>query len=263
MLPRCLTSVAIAFYAGHVAAEPPAPVVVVNHNHSRQAASVKGPGFLSFPQGTMPQTGTWLGLYCDKAGCELREAAVTVMSGTIANCSSADEFAETVYASGNPVAVFNGVKLPLGKVATALLARKEPLASPHFLKLRRLGQWQAQLNGRKLGISWFRMVPPKSPDEYMYRYHVSDGTAKQFIFSTSGSRHKDVGGIVAPFVHWAGDLDRDGKIDLLVEIPYRLDDSAEARCQVTYRLYLSSLARDGEILHKAAQVVGPQPACGC
>jgi hypothetical protein len=149
MSPRCLLSVVIAPYAGCVAAEPPTPAVVVNHNHSRQLASLSGPHFHSFPRDTMPQTGPWLGLYCGKADCELREAAVTVMSGTLANCDDADAYAETVYASGNPVAVFNGLSIPPGKVTTALLARKQPLASPHFVKLRKLGLWQAQLKANR------------------------------------------------------------------------------------------------------------------
>jgi hypothetical protein len=260
---RCLSSVAIALYAGCVAAEPPAAVVLVNHNHSRQFASVSGPYFHSFPKDTIPQAGTWLGLYCDKSDCELREATVAVMSGTLADCDDAEAFAETVYASGNPVAVFNGVNLVPGKVATVLLARKEPLASPHFVKLRKLGLWQAQLKGKPLGISWTRLPRPKSPDETMYRYHLGDGATKQFIFSSFGAKDGPKGGAVTPFVHWAGDLDKDGKLDLLVEIPYGMDDSADAHCQVAYRLYLSSRAAEGEVLHKAVQTSGTQPACGC
>lgn len=260
---RCLSSVAIVLYAGCVAAEPPAAAVVVNHNHSRQMAPAKGPHFQSFPKDTMPQTGTWLGLYCGKADCELREAAVTVMSGTIANCDDSEAYAETVYASGNPVALFNGVSLAPGKVATALLAKKEPSASPHFVKLRKLGLWQAQLKGKQLGISWVRLPRPKSADETMYRYHLGDGATKQFMFSSFGSKDGPKGGAVTPFVHWAGDLDKDGKLDLLVEIPYGMDDSADARCQVAYRLYLSFQAAEGEVLHKAVQTAGLQPACGC
>jgi hypothetical protein len=97
----------------------------------------------------------------------------------------------------------------------------------------------------------------------MYRYHLGDGATRQFIFSSFGDKEAAKGGSLTPFIHWAGDLDKDGKLDLLVEIPYGMDDGADARCQVAYRLYLSSQAADGEVLHKAAQTSGLRPACGC
>jgi hypothetical protein len=58
-------------------------------------------------------------------------------------------------------------------------------------------------------------------------------------------------------------MDGDGKTDLLVEIPYSMDDGDDAQCEVAYRLYLSSQAAEGEVLHKAAQTAGTQPACRC
>ncbi len=263
MLLRSLTSLVIVMYAAGSFADAPTAAVVINRNHSHQLASWSGPHFPSFPRDTMPRDGTWQGLYCDDADCEVREATVAVMGGTMANCDDREQYAETIYAGGDPVAVFNGVSLPVGKVATALLARKAPDASPQFEDFRKVGVWYVQFNGQYVGISWVRMASPKSADEYLYRYYLVDGATKQFIFSSTGGRSEEAGGTVAPFVHWAGDLDRDGKVDLLVEIPYRLDRGAKARCQVSHRLYLSSLAQAQEILHKAAQTAGQQPACTC
>jgi hypothetical protein len=185
------------------------------------------------------------------------------MSGTLANCSDREKYAETIYAADNPVAVFNGVNLPIARVATVLLARKEPGTSAHYLKLRKVGQWQARLSGRQLEISWVRLPRPKSPNEYMYRYYLVAGATKQFIFSSFGRIDAEKGGTVTPFVHWAGDIDGDGKIDLLIEIPYGMDEGEDAQCQLAYRLYLSSQAAEGEVLHKAAQTAGTQPACSC
>lgn len=260
-MPRRLSSVAFAFYAACVAAETPTATVVVNHNHSRQLAPVTGPGFRSFPKGTMPQGDAWQGLYCDASTCEIREATVAVMSGTIADCGDEEAYAETVFAPGNPVALFAGLALPPGRVATIVLARKTPQQSLHFMKLRKLGRWQARLEDRTLEMFWIRLPRPNSPDESMYRYFLGSGAVKQFFFSSFGAG--DTGGAVTPFVHWAGDLDGDGKPDLLVEIPYGMDDDAETRCEVAYRLYLSSRAAAGEVLHKAAQTTGMQPGCGC
>lgn len=260
---RRLSLIVIALHAGCVAADAPPTAVVVNHNHSRQIAALTGPHFQSFPKGTMPQAGTWQGLYCDASGCEVGEATVAVLGGTIANCNDGDAYAETVFATGNPVAVFTGLALPTGKVATALLAKKEPGESVHFMKLRKLGLWQARLKDQMLELSWVRLPRPKAPDEFMYRYHVGNGAAKQFFYSSFGGIDGEKGGAVTPFVHWAGDLDGDGKLDLLVEIPYGMDEGDDAQCEVAYRLYLSSTAHEGEILHKAAQTTGTQPACSC
>jgi len=263
MPPRRLSALAVALCAAGAAAEPPPTAVIVNLNHSRQLGAASGPSFLSFPKDTIPQAGRWLGLYCEKSACEVREADLAVMGGTIANCDGQQNFAESVYAFDNPVALFHGVNLPLGKVTTSLLATKAPAASRHYGDLRRAGQWQVKLNGKPFDILWLRMEQPKTPDQYLYRFYLSDGKTKQFIFSTSGPKAAGANGIVAPFVHWAGDLDWDGRLDLLVEIPYGLDDAADAQCQVSYRLYLSSQAQEGEVAHKAAQTSGVQPACAC
>lgn len=260
-LRRLLLVVSAIHVGGVVAAEPSSAVVLVNHG-PRLAAS-NAAYFHNFPRDTIPRTLPWLGLFCGKSGCELREAAVTAMSGTIANCNDPEAYAETIHASGNPVAVMAGIKLPLGKVPTALLATKDASDSGHFQRLRKLGQWQVQLKdktGKPLIVSWVRMRLPKSSDEYMYRYHFGDGEHKQFVFSSNGGE-ADVGGAVTPFVHWAGDLDGDGKVDLLLEIPA---GAAEGdACESDYRLYLSSLASGREILHKVSQTAGRKPGCGC
>lgn len=50
----------------------------------------------------------------------------------------------------------------------------------------------------------------------------------------------------APHLIWAGDLDRDGKIDLLF-------DEADREFYSRYTLYLSSAAKDGELVGKVAE----------
>jgi hypothetical protein len=258
-----LLPIAIALYAGCAIAEAPTIAIVVNHNHSQQIASLKGPHFHGFPKGTMPQNDNWQGLYCDASGCEVRETTVAVMSGTIADCADEGAYAETVFAPGNPVAVFSGLALRSGKVATVLLAKKEPGESVHFMKLRKLGLWQARLKEQTLELSWVSLPRPRAPDETMYRYHFGNGTSKQFFFSSFGPIDGDKGGAVTPFIHWAGDLDGDGKPDLLIEIPYGMGEDDDTQCDVAYRLYLSSQADAGEVLHKAAQTTGTRPDCRC
>ena len=84
--------------------------------------------------------------------------------------------------------------------------------------------------------------------------HLSDGKTKQFLFATSLQSH--YGGGTTPYVHWVGDLDRDGKADFLLDLP---DDN----CGYDDRLYLSSLATGTAFVAKAAQLSGREAACGC
>jgi hypothetical protein len=63
-------------------------------------------------------------------------------------------------------------------------------------------------------------------------------------------------GDTTPVVYWAGDLDGDGKADLLLAIP---DDN----CGYDERLYLSSGSDEGTLLRKAAHIAGREAACGC
>lgn len=257
---RCASLIALGLFSGVAAAQPPAAAVLLNHNIKQRLSASASSYFDNFPQDAIPRAGTWLGLYCRKGGCELKEANVTIMSGTVPGCNDQEAYAETVHASGNPMAVFNGLDLPAGKVPTLLVATRSAQDSPHYKRLRKAGHWQVQMKGGLLGVSWIRMQLPKSPDKYQYRYHLGNGAAKQFVYSSVGSRAEN-GGAVTPFVHWAGDLDGDGKVDLLVEIPA---DAAEGdACGSGYRLYLSSRAASGEVLHKVAQNAGRKPGCGC
>ena len=56
------------------------------------------------------------------------------------------------------------------------------------------------------------------------RYHLSDGATKQFLFAVNALG--EYGGETTPVIYWAGDMDGDGKLDLLMGIP---DESYFAR----------------------------------
>lgn len=58
-----------------------------------------------------------------------------------------------------------------------------------------------------------------------------------------------------PILRWAGDLDRDGHIDLLLEEP------ALESGDLHYELYLSSQARTGEYMRRAGDVEGIRDGC--
>lgn len=121
--------------------------------------------------------------------------------------------------------------------------------SSHYQKLQKLGRWQMPWGKLPLTLFWVKL-----PESGGFRYHLSDGKVKQFLFATEIEGH--YGGETTPFVHWVGDLDGDGMIDFLLSIP---DDN----CGFDDRLYLSSKAGEGKLIRKAAQTFGRQPACGC
>lgn len=225
----------MSVHAMVVGAEPKLPTVVINNNGS-------------YDRGTFHRKGDWLGLYCKDGGCELRNADVRITSSQkegIVGMEKTDE----LMIEGEPLAFFYGMPLKSGPVTTWFIAENQRYQSSHTEKLRKLGRWQMPWGTRPLAISWVKL-----PENGGFRYHVSDDATKQFVFATSFEGH--YGGDNTPFIHWVGDIDGDGMIDFLVSFP---DDN----CGFDERLYLSSLAGKGELVRKAAQILGRQPACGC
>jgi hypothetical protein len=203
----------------------------------------------SYAEGTLPHQGFWLGLYCNESDCEIRNAAVKVTSSSAKNVLDEDEAIDILDIDDRPFALFYGTTLKPGKVVTWFKAGNSPYGTRSFTQLQRLGRWQMPWGITPLTISWVKL-----PEYGGFRYHLGDGKAKQFLFATSLESH--YGGDTTPFVRWVGDLDGDGKIDLLLTLP---DDN----CGYDERLYLSSLATGQEFIRKAAQLSGREAACGC
>lgn len=255
----------VTSHACYAQAQLPSPVVLINHRYVIHG--VTSNYFKPFPKNSLPRTGNWKGLFCNERNCEIADAVVEVKSGVVMRCGDEDgDPADLVSVSGSPIAIFNGVSLNNGKVVTQLRAMKGMFHSSHFMKLRKLGTWQLSLGDASIGMSW-TMLKTSGSYAYQYRYYVSNGATKQLVFSTVGmpdmQGNPNGGGEITPFVHWAGDLDGDGKIDLLLDIPYDMSDQTQYYCEISERLYLSSSARSNEVLYKAAQGSGSAPGCGC
>ncbi|MCX9156754.1 hypothetical protein OPU71_11520 [Niveibacterium sp. 24ML] len=201
-----------------------------------------------YAQRSFPRAATWQGFYCDKAGCTLKPAQLRIETGTARNVLDEDEALDVLATDGAPLALFPDMALNAGKVVSWYWASGDPAESLPEPRLSKLGKWVMPWSTRPLTLSWV-----KTPEGYK-RYHLSDGTTKQFLFSTAPEGH--YGGDTTPIIHWAGDLDGDGMLDLLLSIP---DDN----CGFDERLYLSSGAGEGKLLRKAAQSVGREAACGC
>lgn len=221
---------------GTVQAAPPKPLVVIESTKS-------------YARGTLPCEGAWLGLYCNGSDCEIREAAVKVTSSTAKPITGMDEAIDALHVTDTPLALFHGTVLKPGKVDTWFKAEKSVYDSRAYTQLQRLGRWQIPGGATPLTISWVKL-----PGGEGFRYHIGDGKERQFLFATSTEGH--YGGSLTPIVYWAGDLDGDGKADLLLLIPYD-------NCGYDERLYLSSLATGKEFIRKAAQLSGTEAACGC
>lgn len=200
-----------------------------------------------YAHGIFPRHANWLGLHCEQLDCEIRPTPVEVASAGVMDLSNEVQALDVLAVTGEPVAVFPGASFATGKVATWYRAEARS-DLPQTLKLQKLGKWQMPWGDRPMTLSWVQTP------EGTKRYHVSDGTMRQFLFSTPTEGHQ--GGDATPLVHWVGDLDGDGKLDLLVNLP---DDS----CGYDERLYLSSGTEEGKLLRKAAQLTGGEVACGC
>jgi hypothetical protein len=236
-MPRSrIAAAAMLLWAGAAFAAPASPLLVVQFDQQ-------------YAQGTFARNGQWLGLFCDNALCELKRAAVRIKNGKATNVLDEVEELDVLDVDGDPLAQFYGTTLAAGKVTTWYRPGADPTTSGAVSHLRALGRWAMPWGAAPLTLSWVKL-----PELHGYRYHLTDGVNKQFLFSTALEGH--YGGATTPVIYWVGDLDQDGKIDLLLGLP---DDN----CGFDQRLYLSSLAATGALVAKAAALVGSQAACGC
>lgn len=236
MFRLILICAAAIAYSGVAIGENLRPIVVIENGNM-------------FARGTFPRKGPWHGLYCSEAGCEIREAPVRITSAKAGNASGEEEPIDVLSTSDQPVALFYNIPIKPGKVTTWFVATKPMYKSAHYSELQKLGRWKMPWGSKPLTISRVKL-----PEYGGFRYHIGDGTQKQFMFRTELESH--YGGDTTPFIKWVGDLDGDGMIDLLLSLP---DDS----CGFDERLYLSSQAGNGMLLRKAAQLSGERPVCGC
>jgi hypothetical protein len=213
----------------------PMPLLVMDAHHN-------------FAKGMFARDGTWQGLYCNALDCEIKSAQVTTSTAVKKDVSGEPVSVDALAVSGKPVALFPGGAFTTGKVDTWYREITSTPDATQIQKLRKLGKWQMPWGARPLAIFWV-----KTPEGLM-RYHVSDGVTKQFLFSLQAEDH--YGNDTTPAIHWVGDLDGDGKLDLLLSF-------SDESCRIDERLYLSSHTGDGKLLRKAAQLHFVEVACGC
>ncbi len=180
---------------------------------------------------------TWMGLFPTTAGqFEIKPAIVTVtlVRDQIVDEPKGKKTGKKVTVAGKvePLFLVNQVPaLKAGKVSTSANFSKERMDIGQELKLN-VGAKQSTLtvNGKKKDQEW----------RSEYNIVLESGGIKQVVYE-----RKEVSDSSFPSLLWAGDLDGDGKIDLIMDATsnYNVRDLA---------LFLSSRAKPGKLVEKVA-----------
>jgi hypothetical protein len=212
-------------------------------------------GVHQFPAGTFKKGTKWQGLFCNNEGCEVKNINVQINKRKEKNVLDEYEAIDDLKFKGDPIALFPKGNFKLGKVQSSYYFNKsfyDFLESEQFKTLKATGKWTMKLGNQSLTLSW---VETKDKDEMKYySYSINDDKTKQNLFTTD--IESKYGGEKFPIIHWVGDLDGDGKLDVILSIP---DDN----CGFDERLYLSSKAEKGKLLKESARIEGSEAACGC
>lgn len=227
-----LTLIVIA-YSSVADAAPATPIVAAGSGDT-------------YARGSLPRSGPWLGLYCTDDDCELRTTRVSVASSEHENVLGEFEETEELAVLDNPVALFHGLPLKTGPVTT--WRGIEP-SGRAFGGTTTMGRWTVPGSATSYEFSW-----SERPDGEGFRYYIGRGSTQQMLLDTAAETHD--GEDISPIVNWVGDMDGDGKLDMMISI-------AGEGCGFDFRLYLSSLAKKGEFVGQAARFSGGTPACGC
>ena len=200
-----------------------------------------------FGEGVLPRQVPWQGLYCKGLTCVIRSASVRISTDKALNVLDEYERFDKLSTAGDPVSLFPASRLRPGPVKT-WYRPPESGDEDGSGQLRSQGTWHMPWGARPLKISRVK------ESENTVRYEISDGVATQPLFRAAleGSNGEDW----TPIIHWVGDLDRDGKSDLLIIIHPDV-------CMFDERLYLSSKTAEGDVLRLAARLESGEVPCGC
>ena len=202
------------------------------------------PGFFHGDEMRSVEGETWWGLFADDEGASLRK--VEVGTWRTADPVVGDVIGEPtgvqVVAPGTPVALIRGLDLEEGAVSTVLMG--ETLLLPgERLGLPRPGAVDLLLvTGSAEAAAW----SPVEPIFEDYAFTLVAQVNGRVERGQELLRISELGGEGSPTVRWAGDLDRDGRMDLII-------DATDHYNVERLVLYLSSKAGPGEIVGRVAE----------
>lgn len=187
---------------------------------------------------------TWFGLFPSDLGAELRIASIAFEP--INACGDRDDRSRRVKVSGPPAPLF------LVPVMSGVLPDWQP--GPVAPSLSELWLRPGDSRDVRLGAGSFRLEVTGAGEsgnvtDYELRLIDIGAGTSQVIFAYHPPPGTDWGLRPMPHVTWAGDLDRDGKPDLLVQ-----DDMSELAGH--WVLYLSSAARGRQLVRRVAEYQG-------
>jgi hypothetical protein len=171
---------------------------------------------------TVPKTG-WIALYDDA----LREASIAVRPDDVGD----QKMVSVESDPGGALLMLHGVPgITAGPVERARFASDSDLNKPGDRIALRLGstQYRITLNAEGELLKDARVV-------------LESGDRKQTLFSLDGTGDEPHFEVL-----WAGDLDRDGKLDLVMTMSGKYSYYPRS-------IFLSSAAAPGELLHEVAR----------
>jgi hypothetical protein len=185
----------------------------------------------------------WWGLYVTDSGSELLESSIKIklVSDPIVD----DELSAT----GKEVSVDQPIK-PLFLVKNMLGLKPGPVTTIfHIAPLEFYSLTEHPVTSLKLGVQTYQLKlvgRPPELDSILPRdpkLLLTDGVTTQVLYGLEGEM-----GDADWSLHWAGDLDGDGKLDLYAALNPHYNVSAR-------KLFLSSQAKPGQLVREVAEFV--------
>lgn len=208
--------------------------------------------------------GAWMGIYCQKKRCEARPAVMRIVDapGQIINPNSSDRDGKRVIldAAETPTFLIRGLPLRRGPIESIWPPRRAQGPDPG-IELSWGGKaYMIQIALKTEGYSKNEKGELVSRESISIDHGVNfcqastchkiyqsdkqqDYRAGKKSQIEAGIRREALGHLL-----WAGDLDGDGKLDLLFNFHWRAKEGG-----TTMKLFLSSVASQGQFLGEAAQ----------
>jgi hypothetical protein len=244
-LKRCFAAAVLALLASAQAAPPP-PAAPSSSALSLLPASVLRSQATRVSRALLPrfQPKGWLALVCAPAGCELRPVnlALGPVEAGVDDWSIEARNRKPPVRGEFTVVLLQGASLAAGTPVPTWFT----LRTPRRVEDASAGSMGVRIDGSE-GRRW-QIVPRWNPQgEPRLSYHLEGSGSRPQVLGQIGMEAVERGVGPKDLLIWVGDLDGDGRIDLIT----RTSPSASAPGLV---LWLSSRAAPGEPVGQAAEL---------